>query len=255
MTAEFRLDGKLAVITGGASGIGRSIAEVSAASGATVHILDIDGAAAASAAAAITATGGNARSTQCDVSSQQSVRAAFQEIVQQGDLHIFVNNAGIAHIGNLENTSDEDFNRIFQVNVRSYFLLFASRARTHEKIWRRHSEYRFHRRHRGSCRPLCVVHEQRRRARHDFFHRARLSLERHSLHLHLSRAGAHAFRGQLHREKLSGARSGNVFGALQISADWPHGATRGSRQAGFGPLLGCRFLCHRRRLSARRRLF
>ena len=116
-----RLRGKMAVITGGATGIGQAIAQSFASAGAQVHILDINGAEALAAAAAISATGRSARATQCDVSDQGSVRLAFEKIIEHGAIHILVNNAGIANIGNLENTSESDFQRIFQVNVKSVF--------------------------------------------------------------------------------------------------------------------------------------
>lgn len=118
---SFRFDDKHAVVTGGAGGIGRAIAEALAANGAIVHILDIHGEQAAAAALAIVSVGGRAFAHTCDVSSESSVRAAFQEVFQHGRVTVLVNNAGVANVGNLENTLDKDFDRIFQVNVKSVF--------------------------------------------------------------------------------------------------------------------------------------
>ncbi|HZR59294.1 MAG TPA: glucose 1-dehydrogenase [Terriglobales bacterium] len=118
---EFRLDGKAAVITGGASGIGRAIANRFAMSGACVHILDSGGREAESAAKEIAETGGKAQAYECDVSQQLKVNAVLQRIFGQGRVHILVDNAGIAHIGKLENTTEEDFDKVFQVNVKGFY--------------------------------------------------------------------------------------------------------------------------------------
>jgi 2-keto-3-deoxy-L-fuconate dehydrogenase len=118
---SFRLDGKLAVITGGASGIGRAVAQRFASSGACVRVLDIDENAAAKVASEIVAAGGNAKAYRCDVSQQESVRAAFGEVFQGGRVHILVNNAGISHVGNLEGTPEHDFDKIFCVNVKGIY--------------------------------------------------------------------------------------------------------------------------------------
>ena len=117
----FRLDGKTAVITGGASGIGRAIANCFAAAGAAIRIVDIDGPSAGKAAAEISADGGDAASLRCDVSNARQVREVFAELFRHDRVDILVNNAGIAHIGNLENTTDEQFTAVFKVNVLGIF--------------------------------------------------------------------------------------------------------------------------------------
>jgi NAD(P)-dependent dehydrogenase (short-subunit alcohol dehydrogenase family) len=116
---EFRLDGKRAVVTGGASGIGRAIASTFAASGATVHILDLTEESAAAAASEI---GSGATGSGCDVSDAGSVASAFERIARSGPLNVLVNCAGISHIGNLLSTAEEDFDRLFRVNVRGTYL-------------------------------------------------------------------------------------------------------------------------------------
>jgi NAD(P)-dependent dehydrogenase (short-subunit alcohol dehydrogenase family) len=130
---SFRLDGKLAVVTGGASGIGRAVAQRFASSGAYVRVLDIDENAAQTVATEILAAGGNAKVYGCDVSQQQSVNSTFNKIFQEGHVHILVNNAGISHVGDLEGTSEHDFDKIFCVNVKGmYNCMYASVA--HMKV-------------------------------------------------------------------------------------------------------------------------
>lgn len=121
----FRLDGKTAVVTGAGSGIGLAIASTFAANGARVFALDRDLKAAAAAVENIRAAGGNAAALECDVAIADSVEAAFARIDSDRDarrVDVLVNNAGIAHIGTVENTPEEDFDRIYSVNVKGIFL-------------------------------------------------------------------------------------------------------------------------------------
>lgn len=118
----FSLQGKAAVVTGAASGIGLAIARAFARQGAAVHILDRDSDAAIFAAREIAATGASAQAHGCDVADARSVSGIFGTILQSGRLHILVNNAGIAHVGSLATTSEEDFDRVLRVNVKGYFL-------------------------------------------------------------------------------------------------------------------------------------
>jgi NAD(P)-dependent dehydrogenase (short-subunit alcohol dehydrogenase family) len=117
----FRLYGRLAVITGAGSGIGRAIAHKFAANGASVCLLDINRADAEAVAAEITRAGGAASAYEGDVSDRASIESTFQTILQQGRVHILVNNAGVSHIGTLESTTEHDFDRVFLVNVKGYF--------------------------------------------------------------------------------------------------------------------------------------
>jgi 2-keto-3-deoxy-L-fuconate dehydrogenase len=118
----FNLDGKVAVVTGGASGIGKAISECLAANRARVWVLDIDGAAAEATAAEISAARGCGLSLQCDVADPESVQRAFSSMASQGSIDMLVNSAGIAHIGTIATTSMEDFERIFKVNVTGTYL-------------------------------------------------------------------------------------------------------------------------------------
>ena len=117
----FRLDQKTAAITGAASGIGRAIAEVFAAAGARVRILDVRANEAEEVAQAIRKKDLEATAVECDVTHTNSVNRAFEHLTHREHLDILVNNAGIAHVGNLEQTSEADFERIFQVNVAGMY--------------------------------------------------------------------------------------------------------------------------------------
>jgi NAD(P)-dependent dehydrogenase (short-subunit alcohol dehydrogenase family) len=123
ITAMFRLDNKIAIVTGGGSGIGRAIASLFAAQGARVFIFERDQRAGASAAEQIRAGGGAAESIACDVAEQASVTAAFARVeASAGRLDVLVNNAGIASIGTVEGTSEADFDRVYAVNVKGVYL-------------------------------------------------------------------------------------------------------------------------------------
>jgi 2-keto-3-deoxy-L-fuconate dehydrogenase len=120
-SAEFRLDGKAAVITGAGSGIGRAIALKFAHRGAVVRIVDVDENQAEATACEIRKVGGTASVHRCDVIQQAEVVSAFQQIATQRRIDILVNNAGISHIGNVETTSEADFDRVMRVNVKGYY--------------------------------------------------------------------------------------------------------------------------------------
>jgi 2-keto-3-deoxy-L-fuconate dehydrogenase len=115
---NFNLRSKIAVITGGASGIGLAIAHRFAAQGAMVEILDNQLAALESAVTAIRGSGHDANGETCNVGDPEDVNRAFEQILARRErIHILVNNAGIAHVGNALNTSAADFDRIMRVNV------------------------------------------------------------------------------------------------------------------------------------------
>jgi 2-keto-3-deoxy-L-fuconate dehydrogenase len=120
----FSLQGKTAVITGGGSGIGKAISLLFGKQGATVHIIELNADAAMETVEQIYAEGGHATAHSCNVSDQQQVLETYNKIA---NIDILVNNAGIAHIGVADNTSEEDFTRIFNVNVKGvYNSLFAA---------------------------------------------------------------------------------------------------------------------------------
>src|SRR5207302_1513999 len=118
MTA-FRLDGKTAFITGAASGIGEAIARAFAAQGAQVVIGDIDEAAAQRVAGEI---GAMASYRRCDVADSGDMKSALDWTAENyGGLHILVNNAGIPLVGSVEETAEDDFERLMRVNVSGVF--------------------------------------------------------------------------------------------------------------------------------------
>ncbi len=114
----FRLDNKTAVITGGGSGIGKAIAVLFASQGAAVHIIELSEENARLAVDEIVAAGGKAIAHSCNVANQQQVAEVMAAI---GTIHILVNNAGIAHIGKADTTSEADFDRVMNVNVKGVY--------------------------------------------------------------------------------------------------------------------------------------
>lgn len=114
----FSLNNRSAVITGGASGIGKAVAVLFSQQGAAVHLLDMNEDALQTAVTEITAAGGNATGHKVHVDNQEEVKVVFATI---GTVDILVNCAGISHIGKADTTSEEDFERVFRVNVKGIY--------------------------------------------------------------------------------------------------------------------------------------
>jgi 2-keto-3-deoxy-L-fuconate dehydrogenase len=118
----FRLDRKVAIITGGGSGIGRAIAKVFAGQGAWVFVLDMDQEAGNSVVKEILHEKGKAEFRNCDVSDHLKATGVVENIFAQGgSIDILVNNAGIAHIGTAESTSEADFEKLIRVNIKGVY--------------------------------------------------------------------------------------------------------------------------------------
>jgi 2-keto-3-deoxy-L-fuconate dehydrogenase len=113
----FSLKNKVSVITGGGSGIGKAIAAVFAKQGSEVHIFDIDEK-AKNVVEEINTSHGKSFFHECDVTKRADVKKIIETIPA---INILVNNAGIAHIGNVETTSEEDLVRLFNVNVKGMY--------------------------------------------------------------------------------------------------------------------------------------
>ncbi len=118
------LNNKVALITGGASGIGRATAILFAQEGAAVAIADINVEQGKSAIEEIESAGGKAIFIPCDVTNAGDCRAAVEKTVATfGGLHILFNNAGIIRRADVINTSEDEWDRVMAVNVKSIFLM------------------------------------------------------------------------------------------------------------------------------------
>lgn len=118
-----RVEGKVVIVTGGATGIGRGISEVLAREGACVVIANRNVERGESAAAAIRDAGGRAQFVRCDVASEEDCRDLVAETVRRfGKLNALVSNAGIFPRATLEETTSELWDRIFDVNLKGAFF-------------------------------------------------------------------------------------------------------------------------------------
>jgi NAD(P)-dependent dehydrogenase (short-subunit alcohol dehydrogenase family) len=119
-----RLAGKVALITGGASGIGRATVLLFAREGAVVAVVDLDEDRGRAVVREIVEEGGRAIFLRCDVSQAEDCQRAVQETVDElGGLDILFNNAGIIRRATVIGTTEEEWDRVMAVNVKSVFLL------------------------------------------------------------------------------------------------------------------------------------
>jgi NAD(P)-dependent dehydrogenase (short-subunit alcohol dehydrogenase family) len=114
----FLLHQKTAVVTGGGSGIGKEVCIVLAKQGAKVYVVDLSEQSANDTVDIIKKEGGEAISIVIDVTNQKALMTAYAQIEA---VHILVNCAGISHIGNATSTEEQDFEKIFNVNVKGVY--------------------------------------------------------------------------------------------------------------------------------------
>lgn len=118
-----RLAGKVAIVTGSGSGIGRATAQLFSKEGAKVTVLDRDKAAGEETVALIRAAGGDATFSMADVSKASDLQKAVESTVERyGKLNVLVNNAAIQVLAKLVDTSEEDWDRVHSVNLKGVFL-------------------------------------------------------------------------------------------------------------------------------------
>ncbi|MGE8367830.1 SDR family NAD(P)-dependent oxidoreductase [Cupriavidus basilensis] len=117
------LEGRVCVVSGGASGIGEAIAHGLAQAGAHVAVLDLDGDRGETVVRDLRALGATALFAHCDMTSEASVRAAAAKVqAELGPSHALINNAGVLRFGNLADVSLDDWNQVLSVNLTGYLL-------------------------------------------------------------------------------------------------------------------------------------
>ena len=114
----FQLNKKIAVVTGGGSGIGKAVALLFAKQGAEVNVLDLNESSCNATINEIHQTDAKAFMHVCNVTVREKVQEVFNEI---GTVDILVNSAGVSHVGNVESTTESDFDRLFNVNVKGVY--------------------------------------------------------------------------------------------------------------------------------------
>ncbi len=118
---KFDLQGKTAIVTGGGSGIGRAISKTLAEHGAKVHIFELKEEAVLEVVKEIESAGGRAAAHECNVAIQKEINEKVSAIGEKEGIDILINNAGIAHVGNVEQTSEADLDKIYSVNIKGVY--------------------------------------------------------------------------------------------------------------------------------------
>ena len=121
MSNKFSLKNKTVIITGGGSGIGEAISCTLASQGAVVHILDNQFESALGTVNRIKKNNFVGVAHKCDVSNNEEVNQVILEIHKTSNIEILINNAGIAHVGNIENCKEEDLDRLYNVNIKGVY--------------------------------------------------------------------------------------------------------------------------------------
>ncbi len=121
MNKKFSLKNKTALVTGGGSGIGQAISLTLSSQDAFVHVLDNQFESALETVNDIKKNNFIGVAHQCDVSNIQEVNQVILEIYKTSNIDILINNAGIAHVGNIENCQEEDLDRLYNVNIKGVY--------------------------------------------------------------------------------------------------------------------------------------
>ena len=118
---KFSLKDKVVLITGGGSGIGKAISVTLAEQGAFVNIIELNLESAQKTVEEISSKGGRAKGHQCDVSKQTEVAKIVDDIARSNAIDILINNAGIAHVGKIEQTTESDLDQLYNVNIKGVY--------------------------------------------------------------------------------------------------------------------------------------
>jgi NAD(P)-dependent dehydrogenase (short-subunit alcohol dehydrogenase family) len=114
--------GRVAVVTGGASGIGQAVARLLATEGAVVHVVDLDGEGAERTTRSLVENGGHGLAHAVDVTDALALERIFQRVLDDsGRIDALVNSAGVAHVGTLLSTTEADLDRVYRVNVKGTY--------------------------------------------------------------------------------------------------------------------------------------
>ena len=118
---KFYLHNKTAIVTGGGRGIGKAISKTFASRGACVHILDFNRKDGKTTVEEISSTGHRAQFHLCDVSQSENVSKVVDTIHAEYNIDILINNAGIAHVGNIEAVGEEELDHLYKVNIKGVY--------------------------------------------------------------------------------------------------------------------------------------
>ena len=118
---KFSLKNKTAIVTGGISGIGKAITETFVLQGASVHVLDLNIDGEKKWVDELNEKGNSIQLHKCNVSNQRDVNEIISAITKDYKIDILINNAGIAHIGNIEETNESDLDKLYNVNIKGVY--------------------------------------------------------------------------------------------------------------------------------------
>jgi NAD(P)-dependent dehydrogenase (short-subunit alcohol dehydrogenase family) len=157
-------------------------------------------------AAAIVSAGGDAIARRCNIADADEVARTFRDVAAElGRLDILVNNAGIAHVGTIEQTTPEDLDRLYAVNVRGLFLCSRAAGRNHAGAGPRcHPQHGVDRLAHRCARTFRLLDDQGRGSHHDDVDCRGLREARDSLQLHLPGSRPDAIRRRISPPELSG---------------------------------------------------